>query len=485
MKSRTPLESWPPRLIAIFLVLVGVGFCLHTSFDPVIAGKYSRNYFLALCFWFFFVLPIGFLLARWAFRPTGITLSSGNKVQITPVHKIAALAVVLGILITFGRGAIQRRRLDRSPFTFHPHLQTAYKPNQPALGINRWGFRGRDIEKQKTADAVRIFMFGESTMASLEVGFEDSHCRILERMLQKQYPDRAIEVQNVGVPWHSSEHSLIKLLFDVQDFSPDLVIIYHAMGDLLRGFDQPDFTHRPYRDDYGHYDGPVADLVKGRGFDLNGLPISMITGFWLSDFRFDRVRLLGPEGKGIEGVRTLFVPKADRVTVDHWRSLAPFARNLENFARIARGKGFQVLIATEPYLYRPDSSDREREVFLFPMTCRENGKQPDIISMKNGMDAFNAKSRQVADECGVFFFDLEAQIPKSLDYFYDDIHYTLKGNTAVAESLARYIIHSGILANSVTRGAGFWSPLCTRFVLGNIPISRETSPEAELASPGT
>jgi hypothetical protein len=436
--------------MSILLMLVGVGFCFHTSFDPVVAGKYSRNYFLVLCVWFLLVVPVGFLLARWAFRRTEICLTSGRKLQISAMHKITALAIAVAILITVGRSVIQRRRLDRSPFTFHPHLQTAYKPDQPALGINRWGFRGREIEKQKPSNAFRIFMFGESTMASLEVAFEHSHCRIFERALQKEYPDRAIEVQNVALPWHSSEHSLIKLLFDVQEFSPDMVIIYHAMGDLLRGFDQPDFTHRPYRDDYGHYDGPVADLVKGRSFDLNGLPISMITGFWLSDLRFDRVRLLGPEGKGIEGVRTLFVPKAERISVSQWRSLAPFARNLENFARIARGKGMRVLIATEPYLYRVDASDQEREVFLFPMTCLENGRQPDIASMKNGMDAFNGSARHVAEKCGVHFFDLEPQIPKTLEYFYDDIHYTLKGNVAVAQAMTCYLIDSQIITGNVS-----------------------------------
>jgi hypothetical protein len=67
------------------------------------------------------------------------------------------------------------------------------------------------------------------------------------------------------------------------------------------------------------------------------------------------------------------------------------------------------------------------------------------------MDAFNGRARQVALERGVRFLDLEKKIPQSLDYFFDDAHYTTKGNVAVAEAVGDDIVKWGIIPDRVGR----------------------------------
>ena len=34
--------------------------------------------------------------------------------------------------------------------------------------------------------------------------------------------------------WHTSQHSLIKILFKILDFNPDMIIMYHTVNDLHR-----------------------------------------------------------------------------------------------------------------------------------------------------------------------------------------------------------------------------------------------------------
>lgn len=439
----------PARLIAALVTLIGVGFGFHTSFDPTILGKYNLRYFIALCCWFGILTPCAYLLARYVSTPTEVHLAGRRRTVITPRAKLVTL-LILALCFAGGARAVARRVRERvTPWTFHPYLQNAYKPNRAELHTNRWGFRGEQIEVEKPDDTFRIFAFGGSTVACQESAFENTHCRLLENRLRREYPNIHVEVQNVGMPWHGTEHSVIKLLFNVQDFSPDLVIIYHAMADLFRGFEQPEFSKGDYRDDYGHYYGPVAGLVKGRRSDHYGFPRSTFLGFWLSDFRFDRVRLLGPEGEGIHGIGMLFVPKHEPVSIETWRSLDGFERNMRTFVDSARSRGFEVLVASQPYLYRDDLTQTEREVLMLPMACMEDGKQPDLASMKRGMDAYNERARKVARDRQVRFLDLEKRIPKSLDYFFDDVHYTTKGNRTVAEAFAADILDWGIIPRKV------------------------------------
>jgi hypothetical protein len=434
-QSKRRLSRWAGRVAAFLMVLVGVGFCLHTSIDTVVLGKYSKRYFVILCIWFLVLTPLVYWLARYLFSTQRLTLPSGRVLTLSPLVKLVTFVVVGNLVVSTIENAVAKSWDATYPWVFHPYLQTAYKPNQPGLHINRWGFRGEEIDKQKPPKTFRIFFFGASTVACHEVPWEDSYVRIVEKRLRNHYPDRKIEVQNLGTPWHGTEHSAIKLQFFAQDFHPDVVVIYHAMSDLFRGFAPEEFSHGEYRDDYGHYYGPVAGLVRGHGLQLNGLPARAYLGYWMSDILYERVKGVGPDGKGIGGgPQWMFFPKAERTRVDHWRSLEAFQRNLRVFADFAKSRGMKVVIASEPFVYRSDLTEEERSVLVLPILCDEKGKRPDLESMRRGMEAFNSASRRVANEMGVRFLDLEKKIPKSRKYFYDDVHYTFEGNRLVADA---------------------------------------------------
>jgi lysophospholipase L1-like esterase len=61
------------------------------------------------------------------------------------------------------------------------------------------------------------------------------------------------------------------------------------------------------------------------------------------------------------------------------------------------------------------------------------------------MEGFNAATRALARETGGVLADIEPQIPKNLDYFSDDFHYTERGARAVAEHVASAIIEAELV----------------------------------------
>lgn len=437
------IVSWACFAAAFFASL---GFLFHTSHWPEVLGKYSVMYVGVLAVWFLVIVPTAYFVPRFLLSTNTIKLLRGD-VAIRPRHKLTA-AVILGLAGYIGFNWLldyQFRTMvaTRNPSRFHPYLQNTPRPGNVLQHINRWGFRGDEIELEKPAGAYRIFCFGGSTMYCGTVEYEESHCCVLQRELQKAYPGQKIEVQNLGAEWHCTEHSLIKLLTDAQDFQPDLVVMFHGINDLIRTWSPDDFADGPFRRDYGHYLGATANLVRP-GNNLGSFSRAMY-GHWFSDFRFQQVRLDGPYGKGLNGTGTLFFPKCQAVDWTDWKSLPSFRRNMQEFVRSAKGKGMQVVLATQPSLYRDDLSEHEWRTLIFPISQQFDGRMASFASMARGMRRFNDTARSVAEEENVPLVDLDAAVPKQLKYMYDDVHYTPAGNDLVGRTMARAIVDLGLI----------------------------------------
>ncbi|HET6879599.1 MAG TPA: hypothetical protein VFI31_05580 [Pirellulales bacterium] len=439
------LASWLARAASLTFFLLSLGYLLHTSHDPVVLGKYDAEYVVFLAVLFLVMVPAFHYLARFCSVAHELKTRSGKTFVVRPRHKLAALLLLGGgaylAALAYADRLVHSRTMTYGGDGFHPYLQNTPVPNDAAQHVNRWGFRGDDFDQQKVDHTFRIFVFGGSTVYCGTVPFEQTHCRLLEKRLREVYPQYRVEVQNIGTDWHTSEHDTIKLLFYAQDFSPDLVITFHAINDLARSLTPDMFGEGQYRSDYRHYLGAAANLVTGG----RKVPWSLGAGHWCSDLRFDQIRLAGPDGKGLAGVRTSFVPKARPVEITEWKSLPAFQRNLRDFVTIARSKGMQVLLATQPSLYRDDLTEEERQLLVFPLTHFFNGKRPSLISMIDGMRQFNAATRRLAQQLDVEVVDLEQRMPKTTAYMYDDVHYTPAGNELVGNAFAEHIIGAKII----------------------------------------
>jgi hypothetical protein len=93
---------------------------------------------------------------------------------------------------------------------------------------------------------------------------------------------------------------------------------------------------------------------------------------------------------------------------------------------------------TEPSVYRLDSSSEENKKLWMGLV------RPDV-NLSNGflfreMRRFNKATRQISQKHGVELIELDKTIPKDLDHFYDDAHFTPKGSALAAEVIATYLL---------------------------------------------
>jgi len=95
---------------------------------------------------------------------------------------------------------------------------------------NRHGFRTRDFELEKPDSLLRIVCIGASTTVQGRTN-ETTYPALLEKKLRAAFPDRAIQVLNLGISGTHSDYWL-EPGNDLAAFQPDVIVQYNAINDI-------------------------------------------------------------------------------------------------------------------------------------------------------------------------------------------------------------------------------------------------------------
>ena len=457
-------RSHIPKRVALSLIALqcGIltGFAMHTCWNPVILHKYSPAYFvflIALGLSVFLTWPVvSFLL-----RPSNIRCSAGQSSTrvLRPGVKITLFAILLliGTVLAemFYRWKWMFPRLEEESYRFelefHPYLQNRFvDPDADGSKVLCGGFRGRQPTIEKPANTFRIFFVGGSTVLCDRVPLELSCPYLVEKLLVAAGASTRIEVYNAGNHWHTTQHTLMKYLFDIRDYSPDALVVWHGINDLCRSFSETSYASGlvDYQRDYSHFLGPLAPVIDHkrqiRNHSLSPVVIrlemlSSLASCWFSDLRERSGAALGRKGAS-PGERG--IPLAD----NEFKSINSFDRNLRSLAAVTKQDGVKLILATQPFFYNAEMSEEEsRKLWMNKAFCRTAEGFADIASMARGLAMFNERTKAVAREYSIPLLDLETAVPKKVKYFSDDVHYTVAGNRLVADTIVDFVLANRIL----------------------------------------
>jgi hypothetical protein len=322
----------------------------------------------------------------------------------------------------------------------HPFLQAV--PAMAAGNVNRYGFRGDDFQQAKPARTFRIFTLGGSTTLGVSNDYRDTYPFLLQTELRSRYPDVNIEVQNAGCAWYTSAHALVSYVTAVRQFDPDLVIFFEAINDIVRSFSPPWLASGPFKPDYSHYLGPYARMMgpQSEFFDPSGpfLTWSVVRAWARRDPNPFDIRSHENVARALSRLTQVDRPA--------FRSLPSFRRYSEGIIHAVQADGHPIMIASQPSIYRPDLEDDNRSRLWFaPLLCAEAGTCPSLGAMTFAMDSYNAAAREVAAKSGATFIDFAEAVPKTAEYFTDDVHLTKRANAILAARAAEAIVSAGLV----------------------------------------
>ena len=314
----------------------------------------------------------------------------------------------------------------------HPFLQVL--PAGQVGHVNEEGFRGDAITPAKPGRTFRIFTLGGSTTLGVNNAYEETYPFLVQQMLRARHPGRDIEVQNAAAAWYTTAHNVVAYDLRVRRFHPDVVIFFEAINDLTRSFSPSWFARGSFKHDYSHYLGPYARL-SGPDVEFPSPPAS-----WLDQWLIWRLvkRRLAHEPSPFNQHDPDNVARlaASMTAVDdaEFRSVESFREFYDSLIRGVRSDGSTFIAASQPFLYSASLPEPERRSLYFaPIFCAENGRYPSMNAMIRGMTLFNETARSVADAEHVPFIDFAGTVPRTAQFFSDDVHLRPAGNRLVAE----------------------------------------------------
>ena len=121
---------------------------------------------------------------------------------------------------------------------------------RPGVGnVNERGFLGwpSDYPRARTSGVPRVACLGASTtQGGNPSGILGSYPYRLKLRLVEELGG-PVEVMNFGVSGWTTAETLVGYLLTVQDYSPDIVVVHHAINDVAPRL------YQDYRNDYMHY----------------------------------------------------------------------------------------------------------------------------------------------------------------------------------------------------------------------------------------
>jgi lysophospholipase L1-like esterase len=276
--------------------------------------------------------------------------------------------------------------------------------------LNRFGYRSPERPLEKPPGVIRVVISGGSTTFDVLAPNDQAVWpnRLEARLRSGDHP--SVEVWNAGFPGWTSQENVISFAIREADLAPDLAVLFQGANDL-----QP-ASHEPFDRQYEHGHAELAR--RALGLELAAPP------WYRRLLVLDEIRAADPWQALRAASSGTHRP---RIADD---AVATFERNVRSYAALARSRGADILLVTQPMRIRP--TEREADLAWLAGWCPE--LEPSAAPTE--LERLNEVLRRLAREGVGGLADAAAQIPWADEDFGDPLHYSESGRRKLVDFLA-------------------------------------------------
>ena len=349
---------------------------------------------------------------------------------------------------------------------FHPVPETMPGVSGPSVySVNAVGTRGSDWSDGRQ---FRILAVGGSTTECLYLDDSEAWPWLLEKRINESLGAEKVWVGNVGRSGHNTRNHILQVEKMLEQYSEiDLLILMVGINDLaLRLLQDSDYV--PLSEETNKY----RQKLFYRSFALvppmeSALPFFQRLALWQQIRRIKKV-IIKP---GIEDslqdetgeIYTQWRSFRQSATVlraelpDLSSSLLEYAQNINTIIETARGHGVEVMLLTQPALYKENLEAELANLLWFGgvgnFQFTAGSEYYSIGAMARAMQAYNQVLLDACEQSGVSCVDLASRLPKDTTVFYDDVHLNESGAEKVAAMVAESILVSGLVDRAFETGS--------------------------------
>jgi len=440
-------------LILFILIITALGTVLNfllpslRGSELIFGTKAILNSYLLLLL----ILAIAFLIFKKYYRQLVLigsilicTLSiifggselylSLNKAHLGPQHKYD-----LNALWKYYHGFCIQHLHPYYIFSLPYEISLINKINNPVCSIDINGFRGQGPEERQGKKLA--FLIGGSAAFGLEASSNAATITGFLNKHQSQY-----FFVNAGVPGWNSLQELYRLLLQLQEYNPDLIIVYDGHNDASISYKHAKSGHDYLLgtpDSYGALAEKVDD-IRSQGKNLINISIDY-GSLWskLNALCFPEVRdyLTNKWGKNYKNVVKLPLqeePERSGKLDAAWKKRAEatarnYLKNLSLMRAIAGERNIKIIFIFQPYLFAHQNKGQCLQEYF--------NKYKSINAEKiNYINEFHEIVINNSLKLGRFYdfytlFDKHYQDIPGGQIFGDEVHLYDRGNEIVAQEI--------------------------------------------------
>jgi lysophospholipase L1-like esterase len=306
---------------------------------------------------------------------------------------------------------------------------------------DRQGLRRRNREAWQDDRTLRILCVGGSTTEQVPQSYADTWCATLATELNGRLPEGGEKTSTAAAIFGRGGYRAVDVYDWVErnldNLAPDLVITLLGVNDLAWN-GGPDYR----------YEGLSAALEVSRARWATDLSLA---GRCRERFQLCkrlallRDQVLSPNdgtqlewhSQNLPSLRDEYRdrPKVESIARDP-DPMDEFEDAVEALVHFVLGRSTPVLLLGQPVLWRNELSEEEQQSLWFTVATSDGPVRAAPAVLADEMDRYNQAQRAIAERSGAAYLDLGSLIPSSLDYFFDDCHFTDKGSRRVAAETA-------------------------------------------------
>lgn len=373
------------------------------------------------------------------------------------VMKAALTALILFVL--FGSVALElqlRAQIKPPPnpqqhvFLYKPFTRQRVRISEDVPGLpkretlfttNALGVRGDEVDLADPG-VFKVMTLGGSVTECLALNDEDAWPRRLQSELEARSDKQRFWVGNTGRSGAMTLDYIAHAQILLPAFRPDVVIVMPGGNDLqaiVEGRYFPIDLQQPFT------------LARYAGALYTEYPIDLLEPLYIYA-AYERMLStsesdLAPLYKRMKRAR--FVAKKLPVLEDLDEALDIYRGNLRSlYTTLRRLQGSpQIVLMTHPFLWAEGMGKAEESALWGGYTCMSCSNRHFYAheTLAASLRTLNHETLAFCESMNLKCFDLEPQVPKTLENFYDDGHLKEAGARLVARLLGEFMIREGVV----------------------------------------
>ena len=303
------------------------------------------------------------------------------------------------------------------------------------------GLRSLSMTQYAKADnVIRVLCIGASTTEQVTQETKDTWCALIETKLNELYGDKygmQFQTVNYGRGGLRAIDNAQYLLENTDKIQPDIVITLFGINDLAWNGGK----------DYV-YKSPEVELKKKkskiRKFFRTYSQIRRRLKLVKRKFSIATGRSVEWHSENLPSLRKKYQSLKYRETISRDPDpLEEFKDSVNWIVKYLIGRDTPVVLLGQPVLWSANMTEDQVRALWFPVSTHDGPVRPSGTWLQKEMRRYNDVQRQIAltyKNQNIWYKDLEAVIPKTLDYFFDDCHYTDLGSAKVAEEVLPIVL---------------------------------------------